>query len=204
VPKTTTTHFASRSEDASRPQPLVGPLAAPYSALGFYRPNGTGKPPNEAVRPASGLLESPHGVRFTSRAYGGFSYRVVPAFDQAMSNPRRRDVHLLPRVALSMRATLRLQRLDSEIRWRICESDGVLLTQWLPWEEPNGCLDRGGFIKFQDALAFALGIDWVRAEAGVLGDTTVRDIDLERAALDEDRRGKTPLRHTDLPMYVAA
>jgi hypothetical protein len=103
-----------------------------------------------------------------------------------------------------MRATLRLQQLGQETRWRVCELDGSLLRQWLPDEEPNGCLDRGGFHELADAQGFALGIDWVRAEAGVLGVTTVRDIDLERAALDEDRRGKARPPRPDALVFEAA
>jgi hypothetical protein len=44
----------------------------------------------------------------------------------------------------------------------------------------------------------------VRAEAGLLGDLTTDDIDVERAALDEDRRGRTPARLPDLPLFEAA
>jgi hypothetical protein len=103
-----------------------------------------------------------------------------------------------------MRATVRLQQLEGEIRWRICEADGELVDKWLPDEEAGGPLDRGGFLKLHDAQGFRLGVDWVRAEAGVLGDTTVRDIDRERAALDEDRTGRAPASRPDLPMFEAA
>jgi hypothetical protein len=50
-------------------------------------------------------------------------------------------------------------------------------------------LDEGGFESFQDALAFALGIDLVRAEAGFL-ELTASDIHAERTELDADQRGR--------------
>ena len=89
-----------------------------------------------------------------------------------------------------MRVQLRRQLVDSAILWRLTESDGELVTRWLPNEGPLEPLDRGGFDSFQDAHSFALGIDQVRAEAGFLGDV---DIAAERAELDADQRhGRRP------------
>lgn len=108
--------------------------------------------------------------------------------------------------APEMRASIRLQQLDSETRWRLCEADGELLDRWLPWEEPVGALDRGGFLKLADAQGFALGVDWERARAGVLGDMNTDDIDRERALLDNDKAGRPPgaQRRCEMPQYVAA
>jgi hypothetical protein len=50
-------------------------------------------------------------------------------------------------------------------------------------------LDEGGFERYEDARSFALGVDLVRAEAGLL-DLTARDINAERAGLDADQRGR--------------
>ena len=52
--------------------------------------------------------------------------------------------------------------------WRVCEADRQPVTRWLPWEPLVGALDHGGFDCLQDARAFALGVDRVRAEAGLL------------------------------------
>jgi hypothetical protein len=67
-----------------------------------------------------------------------------------------------------------------------------------------GALDRGGFELFEDAQSFKLGLDLIRAEAGLLGGLTARDIDRERDALDEDRRGRAPARLPVGPMFEAA
>jgi hypothetical protein len=105
-----------------------------------------------------------------------------------------------------MRATVRLQQLEGEIRWRICEQSGELVDKWLPDEEAGGPLDRGGFLKLHDAQGFRLGVDWVRAEAGVLGDMNTDDIDRERALLDNVQVGRPPgaQRRCEMPQYVAA
>ena len=99
-----------------------------------------------------------------------------------------------------MRTQILLQRLPEGPVWRVCEADHELVSRWLPLEPLLGALDEGGFESFQDALAFALGIDLVRAEAGLL-DLTERDINAERAGLDEDHRGR---RSPDLPLLEAA
>lgn len=71
--------------------------------------------------------------------------------------------------------------------WRLYEGNGTLCVNWLPGlelDDDEGPLDRGGFEGRRDATAFALGIDWIRAEAGQLPGLTTRDIDAERRLLD--------------------
>ena len=74
----------------------------------------------------------------------------------------------------ALRVAIRQQTLESGILWRLTESDGRLVHAWLPDLEDDDYLpiDRGGFAEHCDAVAFALGIDWARAEAGILGDVT--------------------------------
>ena len=69
--------------------------------------------------------------------------------------------------------------------YRLCEQDGSIADRWLPDEdpEPEG-LDAGGFDNRSDADAFRLGVDWIRAEAGLISNVTAGDIDRERDALD--------------------
>jgi hypothetical protein len=103
-----------------------------------------------------------------------------------------------------VRVQLRSQQLGPETWWRITEADGALVARWLPRESAKGPLDKGGFLQYMNARAFALGVDWIRAQAGILDGVTTDDVDLERATLDEDRRGKAPAQPPDLPMYGAA
>jgi hypothetical protein len=103
-----------------------------------------------------------------------------------------------------MRVQLRRQRLESGDLWRVCEADGLPASTWLPTEPFMGALDRGGFDLFEDARSFALGVDLIRAEGGFLGDLTARDVDRERAVLDEDRRGRTPAPLPIGPLFEAA
>jgi hypothetical protein len=93
---------------------------------------------------------------------------------------------------------------DGTVIWRLCECDGELLTRWLPSEESVGALDRGGFDEFKDAKAFALGVDLVRAEAGLLGDLDACAIDKERAKQDGDQRGRPRAVSLVIPQFVAA
>jgi len=84
-----------------------------------------------------------------------------------------------------MRSQVLLQRLPSGgLSFRVCEADREPVTRWLPLGPVLSALDEGGFESFQDALAFALGIDLVRAEAGLL------DLHAERTELDADQRGR--------------
>jgi hypothetical protein len=100
-----------------------------------------------------------------------------------------------------MRTQILLQRLPSgDLSYRICESDGELVARWMPGGPLLGALDRGGFDLYSDALSFKLGIDLVRAEAGVL-DVHARDIHAEQTELDADQRGR---RSPDLPLFEAA
>jgi hypothetical protein len=90
-----------------------------------------------------------------------------------------------------MRAQVLLQRLPTgDLSFRVCEADREPVTRWLPLGPVLSALDEGGFESFQDALAFALGIDQVRAEAGLLGPQVRRAIATERDELDADRRGR--------------
>ena len=55
-----------------------------------------------------------------------------------------------------------LESWESEATYRVCEASGELCDCWLPGYEnrdPEGCLDRGGFDRYDDAQAFALGVD---------------------------------------------
>ena len=100
-----------------------------------------------------------------------------------------------------MRARIRLQQLPSgDLSYRVCESDGEPVTRWLPSGPLLGALDRGGFDHYADAQSFALGIDLVRAEAGLL-DVNARVIYQERAELDADQRGH---RSPAVPVFEAA
>ncbi|MBW2190688.1 MAG: hypothetical protein JRG93_14050 [Deltaproteobacteria bacterium] len=82
-----------------------------------------------------------------------------------------------------MRTQIRLQRLPEGPVWRVCEADRQPVSRWLPWEPFIGALDEGGFDSYGDARKFALGVDRVRAEAGLLEIT-------ERTELDADQRGR--------------
>ena len=89
-----------------------------------------------------------------------------------------------------MRTQVLLQQLPSgDLSFRVCEADREPVTRWLPLGPVLSALDEGGFENFQDATAFALGVDLVRSEAGVL-DVDARDIHAERAELDADQRGR--------------
>ncbi len=79
--------------------------------------------------------------------------------------------------------------------WRVLELDGQLVRSWLPdveADDRSGPLDRGGFERHSDALAFSLGVDHERAFHGHLGVSTA-DIEQERAALDRPRPKEKPL-----------
>ena len=94
-----------------------------------------------------------------------------------------------------------LQQLPSgDLSFRVCEADREPVTRWLPLGPVLSALDEGGFENFQDATAFALGVDLVRAEAGLL-DVNARVIDQERAELDADQRGH---RSPAVPVFEAA
>jgi len=81
-----------------------------------------------------------------------------------------------------MRVEVRRQQLpEGDVLWRLTEQDGELVTRWLPLEPIIGALDKGGFPECLDARSFALGVDLIRAEAGLLDDLDARDIDRERA-----------------------
>jgi hypothetical protein len=104
-----------------------------------------------------------------------------------------------------MRVEIRRQVLPrGAVLWRLTEQDGELVSRWLPLEPFVGALDRGGFPTYADARSFALGIDLIRAEQGLLGDLEARAIDIERAALDEDRRGRSPAPLPAGPLFEAA
>jgi hypothetical protein len=90
-----------------------------------------------------------------------------------------------------MRAQILLQRLPSgDLSYRICESDGELVARWMPGGPLLGALDKGGFDLYSDALSFKLGIDLVRAEAGMFDPEVSMSIRLERAAQDEVKQGR--------------
>jgi hypothetical protein len=103
-----------------------------------------------------------------------------------------------------VRVQIRSQQRNEETWWRITEADGALVDCWLPWEGRGDPLDKGGFAGFMDARSFSLGLDWIRASAGLLDGVTTADIDRERAVLDEDRRGKAPAPLPHLPTFEAA
>jgi hypothetical protein len=74
-------------------------------------------------------------------------------------------------IIVVMRVQVRQQQLgNGSVRWRLTESDGELVCRWLPQEPVVGSLDRGGFAEYTDACGFALGVDLIRAEAGLLGE----------------------------------
>jgi hypothetical protein len=69
----------------------------------------------------------------------------------------------------------------------VVEADGELVRSWLPGLEADsreGPIDRGGFCRYADALAFSLGVDIERAFHGHLPGITAKHIEEERAALD--------------------
>jgi hypothetical protein len=102
-----------------------------------------------------------------------------------------------------MRVGLLLQQLPEGGLWRVCEADGRPVSHWLPWEQPEGALDLGGFHDYTDAASFAAGVNLIRAEAGLLSGQSARDIEAERAALDRDR-GRPPPIPKDPPLFEAA
>jgi hypothetical protein len=77
------------------------------------------------------------------------------------------------------------------------------VSHWLPWEPPEGALDRGGFRDYADAESFAAGVNLIRAEAGLLSGESARDIEAERAALDRGK-GHKPKVPQDPPLFEAA
>ena len=97
-----------------------------------------------------------------------------------------------------------LQRLPDGLNYRLCEADGRPCCRWLPWEPATGPLDKGGFPDLEDALAFALGIDRHRAEAGLIGGRSVQDIDQERHELDGDRRKRRYETKPAIPEFAVA
>ena len=79
--------------------------------------------------------------------------------------------------------------------WRVVEVDGLPSRRWLPHEPAEGApLDRYGFDSFFGALFFSLGIDWIRADAGLLEGVTADDVERERerAGRLEGRQGVDP------------
>ena len=97
-----------------------------------------------------------------------------------------------------MRTQVRLQRFPGGRAFRVTEADGSPVVRWLPLGPYEGPLDDGGFATFRDARAFALGVDLVRAEAGLCDERIIR---AERAELDDERRTQRPM---DLPAFEAA
>ena len=90
-----------------------------------------------------------------------------------------------------MRVKVLLQSLSpAELAFRVCEADGGVAARWLPLGPLEGPLDGGGFDSYPDARAFALGVDLIRGEAGLLGPQVRRAIATERAELDADQRGR--------------
>jgi len=69
------------------------------------------------------------------------------------------------------------------------ESDGLPVTTWLPGENPDPCLCLAQFVELADARGFALGIDLIRAEAGLLAES-VCEIQKLRHGLDQGRPGR--------------
>jgi hypothetical protein len=105
----------------------------------------------------------------------------------------------------AMRVQVRRQQLeDGSVLWRLTESDGELVTRWLPLEPFVGSLDRGGFTEHGDAVGFALGIDLIRAEAGLLGELDALTVNRERAKQDGDHRGRPRALSPTIPQFVAA
>jgi hypothetical protein len=89
-----------------------------------------------------------------------------------------------------MRAQVLLQRLPSgDLSFRVCEADRELVSRWLPLEPFLGALDRGRFSDYADAASFALGIERIRAERGLLRDRG---------------RGRPSLEPADPPLFEAA
>lgn len=70
------------------------------------------------------------------------------------------------------------------------EGDGGHPVQrWLPWENPDPCLCLAQFVELADARGYALGIDLIRAEAGIL-EESVCQIEQLRRGLDRGRPGR--------------
>ena len=81
--------------------------------------------------------------------------------------------------------------------WRIIESNGQPCRRWLPSESNEGQpLDRGGFARHLDALHFGLGVCWIRASEGWLGQLRVEDVDRARRTIEDltdESVGSAPL-----------
>lgn len=77
--------------------------------------------------------------------------------------------------------------------YRLCEQDGRLCHSWLPGIEDDDWLplDRGGYDEQHDAFGFALAIDLIRSEAGLI-DVSPESIEAERLKLDEIKSGRLP------------
>lgn len=93
----------------------------------------------------------------------------------------------VPRVQVQRFTTIDEDWIEMTV-YRVVEENGERCDCWLPGLEvpdPDGDLDRLGFDSRSDAAAFALGVDWIRAEAGLLPGVTTADIDRERAELDQ-------------------
>jgi hypothetical protein len=83
-------------------------------------------------------------------------------------------------------------------RWRIIESDGSPCRRWLPSETLESLpLDRGGFEDYADALNFGLGVCWIRASEGWLGQFRTADVDRARRAVEARPSGSAK----GVPLY---
>jgi len=102
-----------------------------------------------------------------------------------------------------MRTQILLQRHPDGHLCRVCEADGRVVTRWLPREPVVGALDKGGFPGFEDARAFALGVDLICAERGLLSGLRATDIEHERTKLDRGRGRPSP-EPEDPPLFEAA
>jgi hypothetical protein len=90
-----------------------------------------------------------------------------------------------------MRVQVRKQLLENgEVLFRITEANGELVDRWIPTDPFLGSLDKGGFELRSDAVAFSLGVDTVRAEAGLFDPSVSRSIHRERDAQDEVKQGR--------------
>jgi len=68
---------------------------------------------------------------------------------------------------------------------------GQPVRRWLPHEHPCPSLAAARFLELSDAKAFALGVDWIRAQEGLLVET-VEEIQALRCQLDFARPGRKP------------
>ena len=80
--------------------------------------------------------------------------------------------------------------------FRLCETDGRLCHSWLPGIEDDDWLpiDRGGYDEQHDAFGFALAVDLIRSEAGLI-DVAPEVVEAERMSLDMMRPGRTPTKN---------